>query len=160
MIGLGSDKKCRTQSSDTNKKCSTNTRKILHQMKVWILKWGYYRMCETLLEFWNLFKVDEDSVPLTFVTYECQSFFCDLHDVKRFSENKNEITLKTRSTCICCTYIFFANVVPIFCSSLTELPSSQCKLDLGAARKSVTSNVYFCAASSYFPHNFVEAYSC
>ena len=35
-----------------------------------------------------------------------------------------------------------------------ELPSSQCKLDFGAARKSVTSNVHFCAASSYFPHIF------
>ena len=137
--------------------------KILQQMKVWILKWGYYRMSETLLEFWNLFKVDEDSVPLTFVTYECQSFFVT------YTMLKNLIKIKMKSPLKLDQLVY---VVPIFSLQMlfqffvllwhnsAELPSSQCKLDLGAARKSVTSNVYFCAASSYFPHNFVEAYSC
>ena len=137
--------------------------KILQQMKVWILKWGYYRMSETLLEFWNLFKVDEDSVPLTFVTYECQSFFVT------YTMLKNLIKIKMKSPLKLDQLVY---VVPIFSLQMlfqffvllwhnsAELPSSQCKLDLGAARKSVTSNVHFCAASSYFPHIFVEAYFC
>ena len=79
--------------------------KILQQMKVWILKWGYYRMCETLLEFWNLFKVDEDSVPLTFVTYECQSFFVT------YTMLKNLIKIKMKSPLKLDQLVY---VVPIF----------------------------------------------
>ena len=129
--------------------------------------WGeatsYSTMSETFLEFWNLFKVDEDSVPLTFVTYECQSFFVTYTMLSNLIKIKMKLPLKLDQL------VF---VVPIFSLQMlfqffvllwhnsAELPSSQCKLDLGAARKSVTSNVHFCAASSYFPHIFVEAYFC
>ena len=51
-------------------------------------------MSETFLEFWNLFKVDEDSVPLTFVTYECQSFFVTYTMLSNLIKIKMKLPLK------------------------------------------------------------------
>ena len=51
-------------------------------------------MSETFLEFWNLFKVDEDSVLLTFVTYECQSFFVTYTMLSNLIKIKMKLPLK------------------------------------------------------------------
>ena len=61
-----------------------------------------------------MFKVDEDSVPLTFVTYECQSFFVTYTILKFNIKIKMKLPLKLDQLVF--VVLRFTNVVPIFCS--------------------------------------------